>query len=351
MLDMGGAPSGSTSKNQTRVQNTSKNSKVQAVAFDFELLVKAIHDQGGKAEQPQDSTASSSRLPSASGVKPDVGQIQQMASLLKVDLDGSGHSEERRRQGRSYEEDDLSAILENSEEEKEEEEAASKPSASSNPLEDIRSKYAAKLHKKGVEGGIAGVELVNHQREEALKRGDAGGHWEARKLAVASSSQGQQGSKWMALTGTGKLLSTLTHRSVKIALLPRPPPARQQQPPQQQSPNERMLDLTRQLKDVVFDVLIDLPGAPDDKNPTIEASMVQTAFDELALDPNLVLFVSDQDAFLRKAKDLGMITCRVRPLSARRGNVSAHFEVETVLEVHDVVNEMNGISFNAVLNM
>ena len=60
--------------------------------------------------------------------------------------------------------------------------------------------------------------------------------------------------------------------------------------------------------------------------------------------------MSDQDNLLKAARDSGMITCRIRPKNARRGNISAHYTVEDVLQVQDVVNEMNGISFNAVLN-
>ena len=150
----------------------------------------------------------------------------------------------------------------------------------------------------------------------------------------------------MALTGTGKLLSTLTHRSMKIALFPRMP--RSNAKSLDRSPMEQMNDLTKQLKDVHFDVLVDLPS-----NATLppEEVMVNEALDKLAVEPQKILFVSDQDPFLRQAKELGMMTCRIRPLNARRGNISAHFTVESILQVHDVVNEMNGISFNAVLNM
>lgn len=350
MLDMGGAPSGSTSKNNTRVRNTSKNSKVQAVAFDFELLVKAINEQAEDAtasDTASPSTDSSpAALPSASSVTPNVDQVQAVASLLNVDLNEGGRKRD------NYEDDDLSALLA-AEEEPKPVQKKEAPPKSSIPvsLQDIRSKYANKLHKKGVEGGIAGVEMVKYQREEAMKRGDAEGHWAARKIAAATTTQ-NSGTRWMALTGTGKLLSTLTHRSMKIALLPRVQvPNQQQQQQQDRSPKERMDDLTRQLKDVVFDVVVDLPISTTATESSPEEIMVKDSLTQLSLDPQKILFVSDQDAFLKPAKELGMMTCRIRPLSARRGNVSTHYTVETVLEVHDVVNDINGISFNAVLNM
>ena len=45
----------------------------------------------------------------------------------------------------------------------------------------------------------------------------------------------------------------------------------------------------------------------------------------------------------------GAFTCRVRPPNAARGNISSHYVVETIEEVEDKINELNGISFNAVL--
>jgi len=369
MLDMGGAPSAATSKNAVRVQNTSKNSKVQAVAFDFELLVRAIQEQADDAHSlpetpppPSSSSAASSALPSASKVTPDVGQIQEVAKLLNVDLnDKSGLI---RKSEPSYEKDDLSALLGTVEPEQKEKTSTirdKKPDPSSkenkipSSLQDIRAKYANKLHKAGVDGGIAGVELLKYQREEALKRGDAEGHFAARKNALNSavSSSASSSNKWMALTGTGKLLSTLNHRSMKIALLPRLKPTANQNAgdfTRDQSSYERMLTLTRQLKDVVFDVLIDVPAVADDKDTAVK-SMVEKALQELKLEPKVILFVSDQDVFLKHAKELGMMTCRIQPLNARRGNISAHYNVPSILGIHDVVNEMNKISFNTVLNM
>ncbi|CAB9497132.1 expressed unknown protein [Seminavis robusta] len=344
MLDMGGAPGAATTKNNVRLQNASKNSKVQAVAFDFELLVKAIHhDQDDLSPAVTTTTSSSPKIQSSTTtvITPDTTRIEEVASLLKVDLSGQDGVIQRIS---SEEEDDLSALIgkkegQSNKSRNQQNSDNKKSEGIPKSLQDIRAKYANKLHKKGVDGGIASVELLNYQRDEALKRGDAEGHWAARKIAMGQPQQSSGASRWMALTGTGNLLSTLTHRSMKIALLPRPNNA--------DSHPQQMVDLTKQLKDVVFDVLIELPKNDNSQ----EASMVKTTLEKLALDPKVILFVSDQDSFLREAKDLGMMTCRIRPLNARRGNVSAHYTVETVLQVQDIVNEMNGISFNAVLNM
>jgi FMN phosphatase YigB (HAD superfamily) len=71
---------------------------------------------------------------------------------------------------------------------------------------------------------------------------------------------------------------------------------------------------------------------------------------ELAMDPHRVLLVSDRDEYLKAGKDLGMLTCRLQPKNARRGNITAHYTSPSVQDVQEVVNDINGISFNTVLN-
>ena len=71
---------------------------------------------------------------------------------------------------------------------------------------------------------------------------------------------------------------------------------------------------------------------------------------ELDTNPISILVVSDRDDYLRSARDLGIYTCRVRKKNMPRGNVTTNYTVEDVKEVEDVVNELNGISFNTVFN-
>ena len=195
MLDMGGAPSAANDQSLVRTVNASKNSKLQAVAFDFQVLTRSIDETKEDAGKRQDSGAVSDNtendLAHSSRVQPDLNQIQQVASLLKVSVD-TGKKEQ----------------------------VPSKPPKKQEPLpktqphEDIRAKYAAKL-----KGGLAGIELAKSQIDDTLKGGDASGHLAARKIAMETAVSGK---KWMALTGTGKILSYLTHRSIRIALLPHP---------------------------------------------------------------------------------------------------------------------------------
>jgi hypothetical protein len=65
--------------------------------------------------------------------------------------------------------------------------------------------------------------------------------------------------------------------------------------------------------------------------------------------PDRCLCVSDRDIILKGAKEAGMLTLRIRPPNARRGNVSTNYTVETVTETQTIVNEINGISFRTVL--
>ena len=135
------------------------------------------------------------------------------------------------------------------------------------------------------------------------------------------------------------MLQYLTHRSMKIALLPTKVNCAQVD----ETDGDRMESLKRQLKtEVIFDVLL--------KDGTMSADQVlDRALKELELDAHLVLLVSDKDEYLKPAKDKGMVTCRLRPMNAPRGNVSSHYMVESIPAIRDVVNEINGISFNAVM--
>jgi hypothetical protein len=125
-------------------------------------------------------------------------------------------------------------------------------------------------------------------------------------------------------------------RSMKIVLLPRP--VTEINPEE----GERMEDFKKQLNDIAFEYIF-----KDGTGGTLQ--LVETTLQKLEIDANRVLLVSDRDDYLRSAKEAGMMACRIHPSNSRRGNISAHYTVPTVPEVQDVVNEINGISFNAVL--
>jgi FMN phosphatase YigB (HAD superfamily) len=62
------------------------------------------------------------------------------------------------------------------------------------------------------------------------------------------------------------------------------------------------------------------------------------------------MLVSSREEHLRAAKEEGWVTCRVRPKNAPRGNVSTHYTVEAVPDVRQVLDEINGISYSAVMS-
>ena len=64
--------------------------------------------------------------------------------------------------------------------------------------------------------------------------------------------------------------------------------------------------------------------------------------------PKHCLIVSDRDDYLKMAKEMNMFTCLVRPENARRGNITAAYNVLEIGMVEDIINEINGISFNSV---
>ena len=348
MLDMGGAPSGANDRTLIRTVNASKNSKLQAVAFDFEILIK-------DAPSADDSLAASTAVHASSNTtklntrpQADEDRIKQVASLLNVDMNSEGnfknpYEEEKTPSISSLADSFMGYSSTNSSSPPPKSSTPPAPNNNDNPLEDIRAKYAKKL-----QGGLAGIELAKSQVENTLNKGDAAGHLAARKIAMEQQPAGHNGNatKWMANFGASKLLMNLTHRSIGIALLPSPNNVGDAQ--RQAQEQAHMQDLATQLKDVVIDVTV--PSLADKNGSTIVESLKRNVLQEFNLDPGAVLLVSDRDDYLRAAKEMGMLTCRLQPKNARRGNITAHYTSPSVEEVQEVVNEINGISFNTVLN-
>ena len=129
---------------------------------------------------------------------------------------------------------------------------------------------------------------------------------------------------------------------MKIALIP-PPRGNDD------STYQRMKDLTQQLPNVNFHVLL--------KSSQSSSTMLDSVLSELndnttaAIGPLNTLVVSDKDDLLSAAKEKGMFSCRVRlSKSSPRGNTSVNYNKDSVAEVQDVVDDINGISFNSVLS-
>lgn len=324
MLDMGGMPSAASAK-AIKPVNAAKNCKVQCLAFDFDLLTRTVNESSAKPVKITAPPVDPVRL---DPVVPNVGMIQEMANLLNVSLGGSKAKKD------DDAADDLSALLSAEEEAAVLEKAAADKKINKNPLagSDIRNKYASKLRHR-VEGGVAGLESAKQRQADALVKGDAAGHLAARTVAM---NQGNTETKWMAMTGTGTLLQYISNRSMKIALLPVPSNSHAE------IEGKRMREFAKQLPNVEFNVVL--------QNGEAASDVLTNLLEELStLDPPTTMVVSDRDDYLRFAKDSGMTTCRVRThANAPRGNVSAHYSVNSMAEVQDVLDEINGISFNAV---
>ena len=309
--------------------------------------------------------ASASASPSA--VKPDVTRIAQVAELLNVDLNSG---DKKSMAADPPFKDDLSLILNGGEKKapisknNHPEKPTTPPSSYSN---DIRSKYAAKLQSAGI-AGVSAVDRAKHEisGDEQQPQGDAAGHWAARARATASPSSP---SRWMAGTGTGKLLNYLHQRSMKLGLVGTPVIQQQQNNHSNKEEEEgrRMDDFLKQMKyKVEFAAVIRQDGTltgeklvqkavnemlqSSSNNDNNDSSNKENAVQTLStIAPDRCLWVSDRDDCLRAAKAAGLVTVRVRPANAPRGNVSAHYTVESVPETQTVINEINGISFSTVL--
>lgn len=319
------------------------------MALDFQTLLNM--NDGGKAAltvglsstnlAKQENRESSSP---ATTVAPDADRVQELASLLNVDLGSSPKDN-------GTAPTDAAASASASNQWKNTLEANLKdhnPSAN-----DIRAKYAAKL-----KGGLAGIELAKSEVGETLTPGDAAGHLAARKMAIMdgamngnNNSSGNNNNnnnvanRWLPSQAAAQLLTLLTHRSIRIVLLPTLETKNKTTTVEGES--ETMKNFKDQLPNVVIDKII---SKFDDGDDNVEGALTSGIVDEFELDPTKVLLVSKSDPYLKAARDMGMNICRLRPKNARLGSITPHYTVQTIGEVQDVVNEINGISFNTVLN-
>jgi hypothetical protein len=361
MLDLGGVSPADTN---VRI-NLGKNNKVRAVALDFHLITRSIEERRRMADEEaavsrsgnsQETIKNSVVSPSASAIQPDINLVEQLASILNVKLGGETSK------SKQSEADDLAAIL-----------GPNKSSVDKNILTpiptpkaalphvdhmDIRTKYAAKLRGK-IDGGVAGLELAKSDMESMTKRGDASMHLAARDL-ISSEGLGTESNtsstRWLATTGVGKLLSYLTSRSMHIALLPLPStPSQPQSDEDVKRTQQQMETLTRQLPNVTFDLLVpdgrrrgyEKSELSNDNTPEDVLKNVLSKIEDIPAIQFVV--VSDRDDYLKAARDNGMYTCRIRPKSKRRGEFTTNYDVEDVGSVLDVINDLNGVSFNAAL--
>lgn len=360
MLDLGAVSPADTT---VRI-NVGKNNKVRAVALDFHLITRSIEerrrlaDEEAAASRPGNNQQklSTTVSPSSSAIQPDATLVEKLASILNVKLGGESSKSKLSKA------DDLAVVL-----------GPEKSSADNNILTpiptpkaalphvdhmDIRTKYAAKLRGK-IDGGVAGLELAKSDMEGMSKRGDASMHLAARDL-ISSEGLGTESNtsstRWLATTGVGKLLSYLTSRSMHIALLPLPSTTSNPQSDEDVKRTQQQMEtLTRQLPTVTFDLLVpdgrrrgeEKSEMSNDNTPEDVLKNVLSKIEDIPAIQFVV--VSDRDDYLKAARDQGMYTCRIRPKSNRRGEFTTNYDVEDVGSVLDVVNDLNGVSFNAAL--
>jgi hypothetical protein len=191
---MGGIPCAAA---DTRI-NVGKNNKVRAVALDFHLITRSIDMKRKESRKAVEAVPESKTI---EPVKPDLTMVEKMAQLLNIKLGDSSPIGQR-----TDDTEDLASKL-LGDKTNYIANKTPKQTNSSGPHIDIRSKYASKLRNK-IEGGIAGVDLLNYERGESNKRGDASSHLAAKTLlASRESNVHPSSSRWLATTGVGQLLS------------------------------------------------------------------------------------------------------------------------------------------------
>lgn len=325
MMDMGGIPSADSSK----IIDLGRNNKVRAIALDFNLITRSLDAAKKEAKKmTSDSTGASSTKRLELKVEPRRDAIESIANFLGIKL-GEGRNDTKK----AVEVEDLSRLIGDDDNDGKAPKKKTSPLKNAIPNNDIRTKYASKLRKR-MDGGLPGIDLANSKKEEALKRGDAAGHFLARSIA-ASETVTTSGSKWLASTGTGTLLTFLSKRSMKIALMPSPKVVSTDKKIKMK---EDMESLSRQLPYINFDLLVEgrsKDGSGDDNIDDVSDSLLYQVTSEVGIDPISTLVVSDQDAYLRSARDMGCFTCRVRKKNAPRGNITTNYSAENMEEVQE----------------
>jgi hypothetical protein len=383
MMDMGGVPQ---TKSSVKLNFGQKN-KIQAIALDFNLITRAVDEArsegvtvGSSSTKKPNHTTSDATRPSSSttsvfgkssAVIPNVGFVQDIANLLKVKM-----GEEEPHKMMNNDEPDEATLARlfsktSNDEEKQNTNSdrsestsslptAKKPSTTttatskllSSAMTDIRSKYASKLQEK-IDGGA--LSLDRQKEERLLNRGDASLHLAARAIATNKNNPNNATAgptRWLAASGTSKLLSFISSRSMKIALLPIPrsqeKTVTEEEEATSNSTSKAMEELSHQLPQIQFHLLIKTSNGKDSANLIVRQVQDAMSKDHGILPIN-TLIVSDRDDYLREGRDMGFYTCRIRPKNLRRGNVTTNFTTETIAEVEDVINELNGLSMNSVL--
>ena len=350
LLDLGGSPTEHSTTKLVRTINASKNSKIQAVCFDFDVLTRNVKESQKQQEQeavtPSSETVATTATTSTSRMQPDLTAVQTVAKLLNVNLDATTAS--RRDKLSLKEERDLERMMG---EDKTGSDAATTTSTTRKPApknynpfdNDIRSKYAAKLAQKG-----ASPTTSTTTTNTTSSRGDASFHLAARAAAVTEHAS-TGGNKWLAQTGTGALLQYLTRRSIYLALLATPAGSSNSNTASASSSSsslQTMQDFQTQVKStVVIDVLAANTNSQQSAQQLLQSTLSDLHYSQ---EPSQVLVVSDRDDYLRAAKDLQCMTCRIHRQGQPRGNVSAHYTVPDLAQVQTVVDELNGISYSAL---
>lgn len=361
MLELGGVAPASN-KEEKNIIDTSKNNKVRACILDFDLLVRNTHltndnHNKGKANTNNDNNASNNdkySSSSLSGITPDMEKIKGVASLLNVELGGTMKLSKLEKEQDCT--DDLTGLVgykditDAKQYDKNETTRTkttfynddTKINMKAPPINDVRAKYASKMRSK-LEYGYSPVTMT--AAEDNMAKGDAKDLLLAKSIVNKSSN-----SKWIAGTDTGKLLNYLSSRSMKIALIP--PRRKSNNDDDDDITYQRMKDLTQQLPNVNFHVLLkSLPSSSSENMLDKALSKLNDKEETILINPLNILVVSDKDDILSAAKDKGMFSCRVRMnKSSPRGNVSANYNKDNVADIQDVLDDINGISFNTVLS-
>ena len=353
MMDLGGKPlsEGNRKLAKSLTRSLSRKLAVRGILFDYNVITNVAPESAvaepEEGEVEKEETVSF-RLPA---------HVADMAAVLGVNVSATGDGVSL---GKVEDDDKDGKAPPLTREEEEEEVAAldlSRPRGLKKDMmkngpsdvvpgaDDIRAKYMAKLKaKRGIDASqILGT--PGKVGSTASSEQDSTFHLSLRSSIVSSEKDSEPNKyasgRWLPVSGMGKLLQYVCSRSIKVGIMSGWPLL-----PSYKAGD--VMEYQRQLGMVDFDFVFD-EGAAQDDEALVPASIQELDVESgSAGDLSGVMVVSQETRILKAARDANSYTCYVVPKSGRRCGISTNYTINSIGELRDVIDDVNGVSFNNV---
>ncbi|GMI12535.1 hypothetical protein TrLO_g12977 [Triparma laevis f. longispina] len=366
MMDMGGVPLHKGNKELAKklTGSLSKRLKVRGILLDYSCVSNVDPSQASSDSKPSSSSSSSSQANSqtTSGDSSFFNlprHVSDMASVLGMNLSkgSEGVSIKREKNNKTAPHRDQAgfnpkSFLAGVEDEPQTVDTlphSASPNSSSTPkpiptsnhnpsADDIRSKYLKKLKEKK---GISAKDILASDTSTPSQTPDSSFHLDLRSSIISSESTNDPNkyaaTRWLPVNGMAKVLQYITSRSIRIGLLQPLTPG-----PLYQTGDVKTFKF--QLGDKVdFDYSFDEAAPSQNLFNAIEGINVEKSD---ADSTSGVMVVSSCSNTLKSARDNNSYTVYIKPKSGRRCDISPNYNINSIDELRDVIDDVNGVSFN-----